>query len=387
MFTPEEKKTIAGITFAVVVRMLGLFLLLPVLSPYVKHLEGSTPLLTGLAVGIYGLTQAILQIPFGYLSDRVGRKPVIVAGLLAYAVGSVMGGVASTVWSMILARAVQGAGAVSSAAISLAADLIREEVRSSAFARIGASISLTFTLSVILAPPLAGGFGVPFLFFLTAFLSLLATAYIILFIREPRRHPRDPENFSRAVPRVLANRDLMTLNLSVFILHALMVSVFTVVPVELIGAYGLPKADHWKVYLPVILLSALLMIPAVAYAERRGRIREVLVLGVLLICSAFLSHMILGDLKGVLLMLLLFFVGFHFLEPVLPSLITRISGERFRGLAVGVFNTSQFVGAFAGGLMGGIFLKAGTQHMLTVNLGISLLWLAGITLWAFKVRF
>ena len=171
MFTPQEKKTLAGITFAVVARMLGLFLLLPVLAPYVKNLEGSTPILTGMAVGIYGLTQAVLQIPFGYLSDKFGRKPVITAGFLAYILGSVMGGLATNVWSMIVARLIQGGGAISSAAVSLAADLIREEVRTRAFAHIGASVGMVFALSITVAPILAGKFGVPFIFYMTAFLS------------------------------------------------------------------------------------------------------------------------------------------------------------------------------------------------------------------------
>ncbi|MDQ7082840.1 MAG: MFS transporter [Aquificota bacterium] len=246
MLNSEEKKIVAGITFAVVVRMLGLFLLLPVLSPYVRHLEGSTPILTGVAVGVYGLTQAVLQIPFGYLSDRIGRKPVIIGGFLLYAFGSLVGGLAGNIWTMVVARALQGAGAISSAAISLAADLIREEVRSSAFARIGASISLTFALSVVVAPLIAGGVGVPFIFFLTAFLSFLAMIYIGLFIREPERHSESTGPASEVLPSVIFNRNTFFLNLSVFVLHALLISLFTVVPVELITAHQLPKHDHWK---------------------------------------------------------------------------------------------------------------------------------------------
>ncbi len=386
MLTPEERKTVAGITFAVVVRMLGLFLLLPVLSPYVRHLEGSTPVLTGLAVGVYGLTQAVLQIPFGYLSDRVGRKPVIIGGFLLYTLGSLVGGLASNIWAMVVARALQGAGAISSAAISLAADLIREEVRSSAFARIGASISLTFALSVVLAPLLAGGMGVPFIFFMTAFLSVIAMIYIGLFIREPERHSESLGPLSETLPSVLFNNRTFILNLSVFILHALLISLFTVVPVELITSYHFPKPDHWKIYLPTILVSVLLMVPAVAYGERRGRIREVVVAGVFLIWLGFASHLVYRDIKGLFLMVLLFFVGFHLLEPVLPSLLTKVTRRELRGLSVGVFNTVQFVGAFSGGLMGGLYLKAGAQWMVVVNLILSSLWFLGILLWVLKER-
>ena len=382
MLTSSERRAVTGITLAVVVRMLGLFLLLPVLSPYVRGLEGSTPILTGLAVGVYGLTQALFQVPFGYLSDRLGRKPVIVGGLFTYALGSVLGGVAGSVWTMILARMIQGAGAISSAAISLAADLIREEVRAGAFARIGASISITFAISIVVAPVIAGRFGVPFIFFLTALLSLTALVYLLLFIKEPERVE------SRSSVRYpVFTRDLVVLSLSVFLLHVFLISLFTVVPIDLINTYRIPKPQHWKVYLPVILVSAVLMIPAVAYAERKGRMREILIAGISLISLGFFVHTVVGGLKGLVLMLFLFFLGFHFLEPVLPSLLTRLTREEVRGLSTGIFNTSQFVGAFAGGLMGGVFLKTGTGFMLTVNLLLSLLWLHGIVIWSSKVKF
>ena len=381
MLTPEEKKVVAGISFAVTARMLGIFLLLPVLSPYVSKLEGSTPLLTGLAVGIYGLTQALLQIPLGYLSDKVGRKPVIIGGFFVYILGSVLGGIASNVWTMIVARLIQGGGAVSSAAISLVADLIREEVRSRAFAKIGASISLTFAVSIVAAPAIAGRFGVPFIFFLTALLSALALLYIALLVKEPKKHTETIGNGYS----FLLKGEVIFINLSVFLLHALLVSVFTVVPVELINVYGLQKAEHWKLYLPVILLSVLIMVPAVAWAEKRGRTKGLVLAGVFLVSSSFLSHLFVNNMVGVFLMLLLFFVGFHLLEPTLPSALTKVSGRHARGLSVGVYNTSQFVGAFAGGVLGGVFLKSGS--MVLGNFLISLLWLFCTLLFLPKVRF
>lgn len=386
MLTPEERKTIAGITFAVVVRMLGLFLLLPVLSPYVRHLEGSTPVLTGLAIGIYGLAQALLQIPFGYLSDKVGRKPVITLGFLLYTAGSVIGGIASTAWTMVFARALQGAGAISSAAISLAADLIREEVRSLAFAKIGASISLTFALSVVLAPAVAGKLGVPFIFFLTASLSLLAMVYILLFIREPEKHSEEMGPFSETLKGLVKNGRIMFLNASVFLLHTFLVGIFTVVPVELINTHGIPEPDHWKIYLPVILTSVAVMIPVVAYAEMRGRVKEITAVGIAFILASFLTHAFMVDFTGVVAMLLLFFIGFHLLEPVLPSLLTKITRRSTRGLYVGVFNTSQFIGAFTGGLVGGIFLKTGYHHMVYANLILSAVWFVGVLIWIPKIR-
>jgi MFS family permease len=386
MFTPSERKTLAGITFAVVARMLGLFLLLPVLSPYVQNLEGSTPILTGIAVGIYGLTQALLQIPFGYLSDKFGRKPIITLGFIAYILGSVLGGLASNIWSMIVARLIQGAGAISSAAVALAADLIREEVRTRAFAHIGASVGLVFALSITVAPPLAGKLGVPFIFYLTALLSTVAMLYILLFIEEPKKPNPEIEPSIRSIGTILKDRGQMLLNLSVGLLHAFLVSIFTVVPIELIKVYDFPKPEHWKIYLPIILLSIAIMVPSTIIAEKKGRIREVFLTGVVLIGLGFLSYLLLKSFTGVVLLLLFYFVGFHLLEPIMPSLLTKLSPGDKRGIAVGVYNTSQFIGAFTGGALGGVFLKLGTNYMLILNAFLTLLWFLLLLPWISSVR-
>ena len=381
MLTKEEKKVVAGITFVVVARFLGLFLLLPVLAPYVKKLSGSTPLLTGLAVGIYGLTQALLQIPFGYLSDKYSRKGVITVGLLVYTLGSFLGGIATNIWSMLVARFLQGAGAISSAAIALSADLIREEVRTVAFAHIGAAIGMTFAFSIVIAPVLAGKLGVPFIFFLTGTLSLLALLYLLLFIHEPKRHEKEIEPFLKLLPQILTDKNQMAVNLSIGILHLILVSIFTVVPIELIERYNLPKPEHWKIYLPVILISLAIMVPAIIIAEKRGKIKPVYLSGILLISLGFLAHVFIRDIYGVFLMLLFFFIGFHLLEPILPSLLTKFAGSERRGIAVGVYNTIQFIGAFLGGVLGGIFLKLGKDYLITVDLLISILWFIFIALW------
>jgi len=386
MFTPEEKRTLAGITFVVTARMLGLFLLLPVLAPYVKDLEGSTPLLTGIAVGVYGLTQAVLQIPFGYLSDKYGRKPVITAGFLAYILGSVLGGLAGSIWFMIVARLMQGAGAISSAAISLAADLIREEVRTPAFAHIGASVGIVFAVSITVAPLLAGKFGVPFIFYITALLSVLAMLYVLFFIREPKRHVKEIEPSIGNVFRIVRERDQKMLNLSVGLLHAFLVSIFTLIPIELIQRYGFHKADHWKMYLPIIALSVVIMVPATILAEKKGRIREVFLGGIVLIALGFVSYMVFPSFPGAIALLTLYFVGFHLLEPIMPSLLTKLTHQDTRGIAVGVYNTSQFIGAFLGGAVGGLFLKFGVSYMLVTNLLLSLGWLFLVAPWISTVK-
>jgi Arabinose efflux permease len=379
--TKEEKRVILGISFAVAVRMLGLFLLLPVLSPYLKTLDGATPLLIGLAIGVYGFSQAFLQIPFGYLSDKLGRKPVIIFGMATYILGSLMGGMAKNIWFMVLARFIQGFGAVSSAMTALSADLTREEVRTRAFAFIGASISLVFTLSIVFAPIVAGTLGVPFIFYLTALLSLLATLYVALFIPEPKNHHREIEPTLRNFSLVLKDENQAFLNLSIALLHAFLVVVFTVVPYQLVYEYQFPKLQHWKVYLPTLLLSLALMVPSIVYAEKRKKFREVFLLGVLLIALGFMLSLLKNSFFTLVLLVFFFLVGFHLLEPIIPSLLTRLTHRDIRGLSLGFFNTTQFVGAFLGGLWGGLVLKHGPIYMTVLGFLFSLLWFFGAYLW------
>ncbi|MFZ8785627.1 MFS transporter [Thermocrinis sp.] len=379
--TKEEKRVILGISFAVAVRMLGLFLLLPVLSPYLKTLDGATPFLIGLAIGVYGFSQAFLQIPFGYLSDKLGRKPVIIFGMATYILGSLMGGMAKNIWFMVLARFIQGFGAVSSAMTALSADLTREEVRTRAFAFIGASISLVFTLSIVFAPIVAGTLGVPFIFYLTALLSLLATLYVALFIPEPKNHHREIEPTLRNFSLVLKDKNQAFLNLSIALLHAFLVVVFTVVPYQLVYEYQFPKVQHWKVYLPALLLSLAFMVSSIVYAEKKKKFREVFLLGVLLIALGFLLSLLKNSFVALVLLVFFFLLGFHLLEPIIPSLLTRLTHRDIRGLSLGFFNTTQFVGAFLGGLWGGFVLKHGPIYMTTLGFLFSLLWFFGAYLW------
>ncbi|MCX8164627.1 MAG: MFS transporter [Aquificaceae bacterium] len=382
-FTTQERRIILSITFAVVVRMLGLFLLLPVLSPYLKTLEDSTPQLIGLAIGIYGLAQALLQIPFGYLSDKHGRKPVIIVGMLTYALGSFMAGLVGNIWSMVFARFLQGFGAVSSAMIALSADLTREEVRTKAFAQIGASIGITFTLSLVLAPVLAGSFGVPFLFFITAVLSLIAIFIIMVLVPEPESRKREreinPSLFN--IFTIFKDKNQVFLNFSIALLHAYMVVIFTVVPYELVYTHGLPKLQHWKIYLPTILLSLVLMFPIMMFADRKEKIRNVFLTSIFLIGLSFLVFVTIINFWGLFLAVLFFFLGFNLLEALIPSLLTRLTHKDIRGLSLGLFNTNQFLGAFLGGIWGGYALKYGYEHMSTLAMGLSLLWLLVGLLW------
>ena len=382
-FTPQERKVVLSITFAVMVRMLGLFLLLPVLSPYLRTLEGATPTLIGLAIGIYGLAQAILQIPFGYLSDKYGRKPIIFVGMITYALGSLMAGLVSNIWSMVFARFLQGFGAVSSAMIALSADLTREEVRTRAFAQIGSSIGLSFAISMTLAPVLAGTLGVPFIFFLTAFLSVLATGWLMVGVPEPSQRSKEREiNPSLKNIRILLkDKNQIFLNFSIALTHAFMVLIFTVVPYELVYFYDLPKIKHWEIYLPTIIIALAFMVPAVIFAENRGKFKEVFILGILLLGLSFMSTTLVKNFLGIVFMVLFFFMGFNLFEALIPSLLTKLTHKDLRGLSLGFFNTMQFLGSFAGGIWGGYVLKHGNAYMTLLALMLVLLWVVLTILW------
>ena len=385
-FTKEEQKSVLGITFAIAVRMLGLFLLLPVLSPYAKGLPGSTPLLVGLAFGTYGFAQAFLQIPFGYLSDKYGRKPIITIGMLTYVLGSFWAGFAHTAIELVLARFVQGFGAVSSALSSLAADLTREEVRTQAFAHIGAAIGMVFAFSIVVAPIMAHYIGVPAMFYITGILSFIAMVYILVFIKEPKVHAKDREiNPSlKNILTLMKDKNQIMLNTSVTVAHYFLVSVFTVVPIYFIK-HDFPKSHHWIVYLPTVFLALVIMVPATIVAERKAKMKEVFLTAIFSLIVGFILFFIFrGVLAGVLL-IMFFFIGFFLLEPIMPSLLTKLTHKDLRGLSMGFYNMNQFVGAFLGGLFGGIFLTS-PKTMSIVNVAIGAIWLILTYKWLSSIK-
>ena len=385
-FTKEERKSVLGITFAIAVRMLGLFLLLPVLSPYAKGLPGSTPLLVGLAFGTYGFAQAFLQIPFGYLSDKYGRKPIITIGMLTYVLGSFWAGFAHTAIELVLARFVQGFGAVSSALSSLAADLTREEVRTQAFAHIGAAIGMVFALSIVVAPIMAHYIGVPAMFYITGILSFIAMVYILVFIKEPKVHAKDREIHPslKNILTLMKDKNQIMLNTSVTVAHYFLVSVFTVVPIYFIK-HGFPKSHHWIVYLPTVFLALVIMVPATIVAERKAKMKEVFLTAIFSLIVGFILFFVFrGVLAGVLL-IMFFFIGFFLLEPIMPSLLTKLTHKDLRGLSMGFYNMNQFVGAFLGGLFGGIFLTS-PKTMSIVNVAIGAIWLILTYKWLSSIK-
>jgi MFS family permease len=375
--SPEERRATFGLAGIYGLRMLGMFIVLPVLALYAETLPGGrNHSLVGLALGAYGLTQAVFQIPFGWASDRWGRKPVIVLGLAIFAAGSFVAAWAPTIVWTIIGRTIQGAGAISAAVIALIADLTRTEVRTRAMALIGITIGGTFALSLIIAPALTPVIGVPGLFVMTGVLALAAVA--VLKIAVPNPDHRSDRMDSRAQWKsVLADRELLRLNYGIFALHAALMALFVQVPFML-RDNGVPEARHWVVYLPVLVGSVALMIPALMQADRPGRGKPVFVGAV---ATLFAGQALLAaagsSLPLTIAALVVFFTAFNLLEATLPSLVSKFAPPAVKGTAVGVYSSVQFLGTFAGAAAGGSLSQwHGAAAVFGFSLVLTLLWLA-----------
>ncbi len=378
--SPLERRASIGLASIYGLRMLGLFIILPVFVLYAEHLPGGeSHLLMGIALGAYGLTQAILQIPAGLMSDHYGRKPVIYISLLLFALGSFIAASADNIYWIIIGRVVQGAGALNAAVMALAADLTREEVRIRTMAIIGMTIGATFSLSLILSPLLEGVIGVPGIFALTGVLALLALLVVRFVIPDPviTRFHSDAEANGKRFGEVLRNKDLLRLNFGIFTVHALLMSVFMQVPF-LLQSGGLEAAEHWKVYLPVMLAAFVLMLPLIFIAEKKGRAKQIFMLSIMLAALAqamlvFAPH----NIWGVTTALLVFFTAFNVLEAKLPALISIVAPLAARGTAMGVYSSVQFLGAFFGATAGGALMQyVGGNSVFVFGFVLLLLWLA-----------
>ena len=355
--TATELRGSLSLASVLFLRMLGLFLILPVFTLYARTLTDSTPTLIGLAFGIYGLTQASLQIPFGMLSDKLGRKPIIFAGLLIFAAGSLLASQADSIWAMILGRALQGAGAISAALMALAADLTREQQRTKAMALIGISIGFAFSLAFVVGPLLATLIGVSGIFIFSAILAILAIIVLYLLVPNPEHisFHSDAEVSLAMLGNVLRDHKLLKLNLGIFILHAILMANFIVIPLTLQDTVGLPLSQHWQMYLPVLFVSVLLMAPAIILGERTQRSGTFFKGAVLMLLISQMGYFFWhSTLMTLAIMLLVFFTAFNYLEASLPSLISTMSSKNSKGTALGVYASSQFIGTFTGALIGGI---------------------------------
>jgi MFS family permease len=382
--TPSEIRAGASLAGVFGLRMLGLFFILPVFAVHAPQLAGGDNLtLVGVALGIYGLTQGILQIPFGIASDRWGRKPVIYAGLVIFAAGSFLAAGAADIWTAIAGRALQGAGAISSVVMALAADLTREQHRTKVMAMIGSTIGFTFALSLVAAPVLYRSIGMGGLFVLTGLLALAAIWVVQALVPDVSRATRAaPHAAGRpAAPGsgVFLERELLRLNAGIFVLHFVLYAMFLVVPAMIVHA-GLDLAAHWKLYLPVVLGSFVLMVPPILYADRRNRAKLVMVGCVALLGAVLAGFAGAGGDAGLLalaILLLGFFAAFNVLEALLPSLVSRVAPAHARGAAIGVYNTAQTLGLFFGGVGGGwIGGRFGASGVFGACAVLTLLWLA-----------
>lgn len=359
-------------------RMLGLFLILPVFAVHAPRLAGGDNLvLVGAALGAYGLVQALLHVPFGMASDRWGRKPVIVMGLLIFAGGSFLAAGAEDIWTAIIGRGLQGAGAISAVVMALAADLTRDQHRVKTMAMIGAMIGFSFAVSLVAAPSLYHLIGMGGLFTFTGVLALAGigvTAWLVP--AAPPRAPASPGAAPGALRKALLDPQLLRLNAGIFVLHLVQMAMFVVVP-PLLVASGLPLAAHWKIYLPVVLMSFVLMLPAVVHADRRNAGRGVMLGAIALLLLAEGGLAFSGPRIAVLAVLMLaFFSAFNVLEALIPSLVSRLVPAQARGTAIGVYNTTQTLGLFCGGLLGGwIAGRYGPAAVFGACAALALAWL------------
>lgn len=361
-----EKRVTATLAAIFALRMFGLFMLLPVFTLFAEHVEDATPQLIGTAIGAYGLLQAIFQIPFGALSDRFGRRPMLVAGLILFVIGGVVAATADSIYGIIVGRALQGAGAVASVIMALISDVVTEAHRTRAMAAIGMTVGGSFVLALILGPVLGAGLGLHGLFWLT---SALGAAAVVLALRVPA-----PQVLARPLPmsrgqrlqRVLLNGSLMRLNAGILVLHLVMTCSFVVLPPMLADQVGLPLAQHSLVYLGVLVVSFVGMVPLIISAERRGARRIMLLAVVMLALAEWGLGMTDASLWPVVGLLTLFFVAFNLLEALLPSLVGRAAPAGTKGTSMGIYSTCQFLGVFMGGQLGGVMLARGDGQLAFV---------------------
>lgn len=377
--TPVERRAVGALALLYSFRMLGLFMVLPLLALYAADMPGGTPLMIGLALGAYGFSQALLQIPLGWLSDRVGRVPVILGGLLMFAFGSLVAGLAESVQGIALGRFLQGAGAIAGSVMALVADLTDDEQRTKAMAIVGASIGVSFALSLVLGPVVAAFSGLQGVFYLTAVLATLGVA--IVFFGVPRgvqsRHHDEVGAQPGMIGKVLADPSLRRLDFGVFSLHFILTASFLVIPFAIEDVLEIGREAHWKVYLPVLIASLLGMLPLLRLSERHGQVRAVLLVSIALLVLSVAGVTLLAIPAVLYLALWLYFVAVNYLEASLPSLVSKAVFPGGKGTALGVYSTSQFIGAFCGGASGGwVLQQGGEQALFLLCLVPGLLWIA-----------
>ncbi|HJP12705.1 MAG TPA: MFS transporter [Gammaproteobacteria bacterium] len=369
------------VSLVMATRMLGLFMLFPVISVYAtSEYQNTTPFLIGLAIGVYGLTQAFFQIPFGYLSDRFGRKPLLYIGLFLFFLGSILAAISTDIIYVIVGRALQGSGAISAVLMALLADSISEENRSKANAFVGFQIGLAFMLSLLIGPTIASIAGLSGIFWSIALLSVISLSIVTSL---SNTNPINYYRLSIEEFKKILNPTLLRLDLSAFILHLMLTSTFIVMPLMLVENNIINIADNWKLYLPAMVISFIGMVPLIILAEKLHKTKLILLISIaLLMISQILFYELEINFSVFLIILTLFFIAFNTIEAILPSLLSRTASSSKRGLAMGVFSTSQFLGTFFGGVIGGLIydiFNLNSVFLFTIFMAI-IWWLVILTL-------
>jgi predicted MFS family arabinose efflux permease len=377
--TSGERHAVFSLATIFSLRMVGLFMILPVFSVYGAALDGATPLLIGLAVGSYGLAQLLLQIPFGLWADRFDRKKLILIGLVLFVIGGAVAASASSIWWVIIGRFLQGAGAISAVVMALLSDLVRDEHRTRAMAVVGMSIGISFAIAFVLGPWVADIFGLSGLFWVTSLMGVLAMILCLWRVPRARQAQRQlPPHYSTHLREMLAVPELRRLNLGIFTLHLVMTACFVSLPPLLVTA-GLPVSQHGWLYLPVMFVAFIALVPAVIVAEKKHRMREVYLSAVGLLFLAMLALAFAHKgLFALIASVALFFFAFNLLEALLPSLVSKISPAGGRGTAMGIYSTAQFLGAFLGGVTGGLL------HNWQQGMGLFLVLAAATIIWLWR---
>lgn len=378
-FTPEEKKATLGLAGVFSLRMLGLFLVLPVLSIYASKFPEATSFFVGLAIGAYGLTQAFFQIPYGLLSDKYGRIPILLFSTILFILGSFLSAYASyeqNIYLLILGRFLQGMGAVSSVVIALIADLTREEIRTRAMATIGASIGIAFAFGMVLGPWMASHFGLGGVFVFTGILALISIPYIIWGIPRPKQivHHDDAEFTSSYLGTVLRDKNLLKMDFGMFTLHMGLTAMFTVSPIIL--SKFIDVSNIWKIYLVMFLVGLTMIVPSTIIAEKKGLIKEVKLTAIIILLLSFgLFAEFDNSFVLSVLAVIIYFSGFMMLESIIPSLMSKYAPKHLKGTASGIFNTSQFLGAFVGGATAGALMGISEKAVFLFLGVVTILWL------------
>ncbi len=377
MMNALERRSTFALSSIFALRMLGLFMIIPVFSVAGQAYEGATPALIGLAVGVYGLTQAILQIPFSLIADRYSRKPLIVFGLLLFALGGAIAAMSDTIYGVIIGRAIAGGGAVSAVVMALLADVTREEQRSKAMAMMGMSIGLSFVIAFSLGPWLTSLVGISGLFWVTTIMGMLAISMLLLVPKVTRHHKNFQQGYFVQLKEVLKMKDLNRLHVSVFSLHLLLTAMFIYVPLQLINYAQIPLSSHGLIYLPLLVLSLFFAFPSIILAEKYRKMRGIfltaiggIILGLIFMIFGFESKYIL------LLGLGLFFIAFNVMEALLPSWLSKAAPIQSKATAMGVNASGQFLGAFCGGILGGQLIMLNNTAMgWSILTAIAIIWL------------